>query len=138
MTLTSDTRVERRVVPVVVTGAGITIDTVRACAAYTWEPANGYSVTLDKPGVHTYLAEGAACENTKAIDLYFANPIEVSIVKQDACMDSYWSKYGHNIGYLKATVEGGGFGAGYAPSTMNLSLPSGRTRCAIWTPTSTI
>ena len=114
VTLTSDTRVERRVVPVVVTGAGITIDTVRACAAYTWEPANGYSVTLDKPGVHTYLAEGAACENTKAIDLYFANPIEVSIVKQDACMDSYWSKYGHNIGYLKATVEGGGFGAGYA------------------------
>ena len=114
VTLTSDTREERRVVPVVVMGVDITIDTVRACAAYTWEPAEGYSVTLDQPGFHTYLAEGDACENTKAIDLYFAEPIEVSITKQDACMDTYWSKYGHNIGYLKATVGGGGFGDGYA------------------------
>jgi hypothetical protein len=114
VTLTSGPRVERRVVPVVVTGAGVTIDTVRACAAYTWEPTNDYSVTLDKPGFHTYLAEGDACENTKAIDLYFADPIEVSITKHDACMDSYWSKYGHNIGYLKATAGGGGFGDGYA------------------------
>ena len=114
VTFTSDTREERRVVPVLVTGVDITIDTVLACTAYTWEPANDYSVTLDKPGFHTYMAEGAACGNTQAIDLYFADPIEVSITKKDACMDSYWSKYGHNIGYLKATANGGGFGAGYA------------------------
>ncbi len=114
VTLTSDTRVERRVLPVVVTGVDIHIDTVLACAAYTWELAEGYSVTLDKPGFHTYLAEGEVCGNTQAIDLYFAEPIEVSISKQDACMDSYWSKYGHNIGYLKAAAGGGGFGDGYA------------------------
>ena len=33
----------------------------------------------------------------------------MTLTKQDACMDSYWSKYGHNIGFLKASVLGGGF-----------------------------
>ena len=113
VTLVTGGRMEHRMVPVVVTGVGITIDTVRACSAYNWQLPNNYSVTLDEPGFHTYQAVGGACEETKAIELYFAAPIEVSIIKNDACMDSYWSKYGHNIGRLKATASGG-FGDGYS------------------------
>ena len=113
VTLVSSGRMEHRMVPVVVTGVGITIDTVRACSAYNWQPTNNYSVTLVDSGFHSYQAVGGACEETKAIELYFADPIEVSIFKNDACMDSYWSKYGYNIGRLKA-VATGGFGDVYS------------------------
>jgi uncharacterized protein (TIGR02145 family) len=99
----------RRVVPLNVAAANIKVDTILACSAYTWKPTNDHTEILDKPGFYSYSPEGEDCDSTKAIELFFSSPLETTINKQDACMDSYWSKYGHNIGFLKATVLGGGF-----------------------------
>ena len=99
----------RRVVPLNVAAANIRIDTILACSAYTWKPTNDHTEILDEPGFYSYSPEGEDCDSTKAIELFFSTPLETTLAKQDACMDSYWSKYGHNIGFLKASVLGGGF-----------------------------
>lgn len=101
----------RRVVPLNVAAANIKVDTILACSAYTWKPTNDHTEILDEPGFYSYSPEGEDCNSTKAIELFFSTPLETTIDKQDACMDSYWSKYGHNIGFLKASVIGGGFSA---------------------------
>lgn len=100
---------ERRVMPLNVAAANIKIDTILACSAYAWKPTNDHTEILDEPGFYSYSPEGEDCDSTKAIELFFSTPLETTLAKQDACMDSYWSKYGHNIGFLKATVIGGGF-----------------------------
>lgn len=99
----------RRVVPLNVAAANIKVDTILACSAYTWKPTNDHTEILDEPGFYSYSPEGEDCDSTKAIELSFSTPLETTIAKQDACMDSYWSKYGHNIGFLKVSVIGGGF-----------------------------
>ncbi len=101
----------RRVVSLNVAAANIKVDTILACSAYTWKPTNDHTEILDEPGFYSYSPEGEDCNSTKAIELFFSTPLETTIDKQDACMDSYWSKYGHNIGFLKASVIGGGFSA---------------------------
>ena len=95
---------ERRVMPLNVAAANIKIDTILACSAYAWKPTNDHTEILDEPGFYSYSPEGEDCDSTKAIELFFSTPLETTLAKQDACMDSYWSKYGHNIGFLKATV----------------------------------
>ena len=99
----------RRVVPLIVVASNIKVDTILACSAYTWKPTDDHTEILDEPGFYSYSPEGEDCNSTKAIELFFSTPLETTIAKQDACMDSYWSKYGHNIGFLKASVLGGGF-----------------------------
>ncbi|MBP5564024.1 MAG: hypothetical protein J6X51_08340, partial [Bacteroidales bacterium] len=100
---------ERRVMPLIVAAANIKVDTILACSAYTWKPTDDHTEILDKPGFYSYSPEGEDCDSTKAIELIFSTPLETTLAKQDACMDSYWSKYGHNIGFLKVSVIGGGF-----------------------------
>ena len=109
--LTDSNVCARRVVPLNVAAANIKVDTILACSAYTWKPTNDHTEILDEPGFYSYSPEGEDCDSTKAIELSFSTPLETTIAKQDACMDSYWSKYGHNIGFLKASVIGGGFSA---------------------------
>ena len=109
--LTNSNVCVRRVVPLNVAAANIKVDTILACSAYTWKPTNDHTEILDEPGFYSYSPEGEDCDSTKAIELSFSTPLETTIAKQDACMDSYWSKYGHNIGFLKVSVIGGGFSA---------------------------
>lgn len=90
---------ERRVMPLNVAAANIKIDTILACSAYAWKPTNDHTEILDEPGFYSYSPEGEDCDSTKAIELFFSTPLETTLAKQDACMDSYWSKYGHNKGY---------------------------------------
>ena len=109
--LTGSDGCERRLVPLTVASAATHIDTILACSAFTWKPSGNHTEILEEPGFYSYLP--GDCDSVRAIDLYFYPPLETSVVKHDACMDSYWSKYGHNIGTLKAEVTGGGYGSQY-------------------------
>ena len=106
-TLSVGGRTYARLIPVVVMSASdVNIDTIYACGSFTWTAADGQTYTDE--GFHSWVAPGAQCGEAQAIDLRFAPvPISVNVSKSDACSDSYWSKYGHNVGTLKATATGG-------------------------------
>ena len=112
--LTDDNVCARRVVPLIVAASNIKVDTILSCSAYTWKPTNDHTEILDKPGFYSYSPDGAPCDSTRAIELLFSSPIQTSLAARHACMDSYWSKYGHNIGSLKASVISGGFSSHFS------------------------
>ena len=103
-TLTAHGHMWHRIVPLVVKAANISVDTVLSCGPYQWTEGDGNTYSED--GFYTWTVPNSQCSTTKAVDLYIAPTLSVTIAKHDACRNGYYNNE-HNVGSLKASVSGG-------------------------------